>query len=463
MGEGFCPKCNQPISAQTRDQIIGSILQFKSGTEYLVLAPVVRGQKGEHRDLFIDLIKKGFVRARVDGEIVSLGSEINLDRSKRHHIEVVIDRLTAKAGIRSRLSESVESALKIGKGTLIIAQEQEVGEAPVNPEIPDGQELGGGNARKSRAKRTQLVEGDRVYSADYACAACGVSFAPPTPQMFSFNSPQGMCPSCDGLGEVFTFERDLLVSNSQKSFQQGCFDLLGKWKELGRWKCHIYQGVADTVEREQGLETGHLLETAWEDLTEEQQDIWLYGTGELNITYTWRGGSSPMKYGGKFAGIVAELDEKYRNTNGAAKIRKLEEYMAEVHCIECEGDRLNQQARHFRLETQNSQFSEQPSLSLPQVCDLSIADAHDFFSGLVLNGTRQFVATEPLKEIRNRLGFLLNVGLEYLMLNRTAPTLSGGESQRIRLAGQIGAGLVGVLYILDEPSIGLHPRITTGW
>lgn len=458
VGEGFCPKCNQPISAQTRDQIIGSILQFKSGTEYLVLAPVVRGQKGEHRDLFIDLIKKGFVRARVDGEIVSLGSEINLDRSKRHHIEVVIDRLTAKSGIRSRLAESVESALKIGKGTLIIAQDLEIGEAPVNPELQDVLESAGGNARKSRAKRTQVVDGDRVYSADYACAACGVSFAPPTPQMFSFNSPQGMCPSCDGLGEVFTFERDLLVSNPQKSFQQGCFDLLGKWKELGRWKCHIYQGVADTVEREQGLETGHLLETAWEDLTEEQQDIWLYGTGELNITYTWRGGSSPMKYGGKFAGIVAELDEKYRNTNGAAKIRKLEEYMAEVHCIECEGDRLNQQARHFRLETQNPRFSKQPSLSLPQVCDLSIADAHDFFSGLVLDETRQFVATEPLKEIRNRLGFLLNVGLEYLMLNRTAPTLSGGESQRIRLAGQIGAGLVGVLYILDEPSIGLHPR-----
>ncbi|MGY8747690.1 MAG: excinuclease ABC subunit UvrA [Pirellulales bacterium] len=458
VGEGFCPKCNQPISAQTRDQIIGSILQFKLGAEYLVLAPVVRGQKGEHRDLFIDLIKKGFVRARVDGEVVSLGSEINLDRSKRHHVEVVIDRLTAKAGIRSRLAESVETALRIGKGTLIVALDDAFSEAPVNPEILDAHELNGVSARKSRAKRAQVVDGDRVYSADYACAACGISFSPPTPQMFSFNSPQGMCPSCDGLGEVFTFERDLLVSNTQKSFQQGCFDLLGKWKELGRWKCHIYQGVADTVEREQGLEAGHLLETAWEDLTEEQQDIWLYGTGELNITFTWRGGSSPMKYGGKFAGIVAELDEKYRNTNGAAKIRKLEEYMAEVHCIECEGDRLNQQARFFRLETQSSHFSEQPSLSLPQVCDLSIADAHDFFSGLVLGKTRQFVATEPLKEIRNRLGFLLNVGLEYLMLNRTAPTLSGGESQRIRLAGQIGAGLVGVLYILDEPSIGLHPR-----
>ncbi len=465
VGQGYCPKCDQPIAAQTRDQIIGSILQLEKGTQFNVLAPVVRQQKGEHRDLFTGLLKKGYVRARVDGETVSLGSEINLDRSKRHNIEVVIDRITAKEGIRARLSETVESALKIGKGTLIVALDNDDDSAkPTNPEanlpaaIEDELQAKTKTKRKSRAKRSFAAEGDRVYSADYACAACAISFSPPTPQMFSFNSPQGMCPGCDGLGDVFTFERDLLVSDSVKSFQQGCFDLLGKWKDLGRWKKHIYQGVADTYEREHELEKGTMLETAWEDLTEEQQDVWLYGTGDLNITFTWRGGSSPMKYGGKFAGIVSELDEKYRNTNGASRIRKLEEYMAEVSCIECEGDRLNEQARHFRLATSSERFAENPSLSLPQVCDLSIADAHEFFSGLILDDIKQLVATEPLKEIRNRLGFLLNVGLDYLMLNRTAPTLSGGESQRIRLAGQIGAGLVGVLYILDEPSIGLHSR-----
>ncbi|MFT7631477.1 MAG: excinuclease ABC subunit A, partial [Mariniblastus sp.] len=457
VGQGFCPKCDQPISAQTRDQIIGSIMQMKQGSKYMVLAPVVRAQKGEHRDLFTELLKKGYTRARVDGELVSLGSEIHLDRSKRHHVEVLIDRMTAKEGIRSRLGESVETALKIGKGTLIIATDVEDVATPNTPNNPDAVPTGAA-PKKSRAKSVQTIDGDRVYSAEYACAACGISFAPPTPQMFSFNSPQGMCPSCDGMGEVFTFERDLLVANPQKSFQQGCFDLLGKWKDLGRWKNHIYQGVADTVEREQGLEAGTLLETAWEDLTEDQQDLWLYGSGDLNITYTWRGGSSPMKYGGKFAGVVAELDEKYRSTTGASRIRKLEEFMAEVVCVECDGDRLNQQARHFRLETSSPKFEGRTSLSVSQVCDLSIADAHEFFSGLILDKTRQFVATEPLKEIRNRLGFLLNVGLDYLMLNRTAPTLSGGESQRIRLAGQIGAGLVGVLYILDEPSIGLHPR-----
>ena len=461
VGQGYCPKCDQPITAQTRDQIIGSIMQIKSGTKYAVLAPLVRAQKGEHRDLFVDLLKKGFVRARVDGEIVSLTSEINLDRTRRHHIEVVVDRLTAKSGMRSRLAETVESALKIGKGTLIIAIETEDEEKPSAPDAPSD-ESSSAKPTKSRRKKTKAKkttnDSDRVYSADYACASCGISFSAPTPQMFSFNSPQGMCPSCDGMGDVFTFDRDLLVPHPQKSFQQGCFELLGKWKDLGRWKRHIYQGVADTLEREYELEAGTMLETAWEDLTEEQQDFWLYGTDDLHVTYTWKGGNSPMKYGGKFDGVVSELDEKYRNTTGAGRIRKLEQYMAEIHCIECEGDRLNQQARHFRLITSSKKFKESPRLSLPEVCDLSIADAHEFFSGLDLDGTRQFIAVEPLKEIRNRLGFLLNVGLDYLMLNRTAPTLSGGESQRIRLAGQIGAGLVGVLYILDEPSIGLHSR-----
>ncbi|MEM7784730.1 MAG: excinuclease ABC subunit UvrA, partial [Planctomycetota bacterium] len=422
-----------------------------------------RQQKGEHRDLFVELLKKGFVRARVDGKITNLGGEINLDRTRRHNIEVVIDRLVAGEGIRTRLAESVESALKIGKGTLVIAfdeNENKDSQPIADPDLPEQSEPKNASKTKSRRKRTAKVNksNDRVFSADYACAACGISFSAPTPQMFSFNSPQGMCPSCDGLGEVFTFDRDLLVADPAKSFQQGCFELLGKWKDLGRWKRHIYQGVADTVEREMELEPGTLLETAWEELTEEQQDLWLYGTGDLHITFTWRGGSSPMKYGGKFDGIVSELDEKYRNTSGASKIRKLEQYMAQIYCVECEGDRLNPQARHFKLETTSPKFSDKPTLSLPEICSLSIADAHDFFSGLALDPVRQFVATEPLKEIRARLGFLLNVGLDYLMLNRTAPTLSGGESQRIRLAGQIGAGLVGVLYILDEPSIGLHSR-----
>ncbi len=441
-GQGFCPKCDQPISAQSRDQIIGSILLLPQGTQYAVLAPIIRAQKGEHRDLFIDLLKQGFSRVRVDGEIRSLTDDIQLDRQQRHDIEVVIDRLASKPGIRARLSEAVETGLKIGKRTIIIAVQDETPESPTEP-------------GRSRARPSSK---GRIYSADYACANCGISFSPPTPQMFSFNSPQGMCDGCDGLGDVFTFDPDLLIPDPTKSFQQGCIELVGKWKEIGRWRRHIYKGVATTIERLQELPEGTLLETAWEELPGELQNQWLFGTGDLHITYTWRGGNSPMKYGGTFAGIIPELDEKYRNTKSAPKIRQLEQYMNEMLCSTCHGDRLNEQARHFRIQTKRPAFSEHNSLSLPDICKLSIANAHDFFGELELDKTRALVASEPVKEIRNRLGFLLNVGLDYLTLDRTAPTLSGGESQRIRLAGQIGAGLVGVLYILDEPSIGLHPH-----
>ena len=469
VGQGYCPSCDKPITAQSRDQIIGAIMMMEEGTDYAVLAPVVRNQKGEHRDLFSDLLKRGYTRARVDGEIVLLSSDVNLDRTKRHNVEVVVDRLTAGPSIRGRLSESVEAALKLGKGTLVLqidgeeAPNAEATDAPTDDSVESDAVEGKKSKRAKKSARTKKTSSagrstDRVFSSQYSCAGCGISFTPPTPQMFSFNSPQGMCSTCDGLGELFTFDRDLLITAPSKSFQQGCFELLGKWKDLGRWKRHIYQGVADTYERLHELEPGTMLETAWEELPEEIQDAWLYGTGELNITYTWRGGASPMKYGGPFPGVISELDEQYHKTTGAAKIRKLEAYMNEVDCVECHGDRLNNQARHFRMTSTVEKFADKPSLSLPQVCELSIADAFEFFSAMELDPTRAFVAIEPIKEIRNRLGFLLNVGLDYLNLSRTAPTLSGGESQRIRLAGQIGAGLVGVLYILDEPSIGLHPR-----
>ncbi len=445
VGQGFCPRCDHPISAQSRDQIIASILQQPKGTEYHVLAPVVRAQKGEHRDLFEDLLKQGFVRVRVDGEIVSLSSGINLDRKRRHDVEVVIDRLTTKNGIRGRLAEAVELALKVGQGTLILDVEE-------NEEKPDE-----AKASRKSTKLGQQRPGDRVYSADYACSTCSVSFRPPTPQMFSFNSPQGMCSECSGLGDVYTFDPGLLIPDSSLSFKKGAVELIGKWKEIGRWRRHIYQGVSDTMERILELEEGTLLETPWKELEKKHQDLWLYGSGEQHVTYTWRGGNSPMKYGGKFDGIIPELDEKYRTLKSAPKQRQLENYMDQIACASCEGERLNRQARHFRLETASKKFKK-PSKSLPEVCNLSIEDAAEFFSKMEMDKTRAFVANEPLKEIRNRLGFLLNVGLNYLNLDRTAPTLSGGESQRIRLAGQIGAGLVGVLYILDEPSIGLHSR-----
>ena len=455
VGQGYCPRCDNPISAQSRDQIIANILQQPKETKFQVLAPVVRAQKGEHRDLFEDYLKQGFSRVRVDGEILSLSSEIKLDRKHRHDVEIVIDRLANKAGIRGRLAEAVESALKIGGGTLIVTPDDT--ESEPKQEVPKAPK----EAKKKVAKKKksgQQRDGDRVYSADYACSLCNVSFRPPTPQMFSFNSPQGMCETCSGLGDVYTFDPELMIPDPSRSFKEGAIEILGTWKEQGRWRCHIYEGLASTMERILELEEGTLLETPWKELSEELQDLILYGAGEQNITYTWNGGNSPMKYGGKFDGVIPELFEKYRSLKSAPKIREMENYMDQIPCATCHGERLGQQARSFRLDTASKKFAGEKSKSLPQICNLSIEDAAEFFAKMEMDDTRAFVANEPLKEIRNRLGFLLNVGLNYLTLDRTAPTLSGGESQRIRLAGQIGAGLVGVLYILDEPSIGLHSR-----
>ncbi len=455
VGQGHCPQCGQPITAQTREQIVGRILAIAKGTRYALLAPVVRQQKGQFRDLLDDLRKQGFVRARVDGQVIQLGDELSLDRQMRHDIEVVVDRLVAGPSIRGRLAEAVELALKVGSGNLVVALEDGPAEAepPGEKKVPD-----------------------TFFSADYACNPCGLSFQPPSPQLFSFNSPQGMCYECDGLGQMFSFDPEKLVTDPEKSLAQGCIELVGPWKDLGRWKRHIYKGVADTVERKLKLSEATLLETPWAELHENHQHQWLWGTGEMHITYTWRGGAHSQKYGGTFDGIIPALLEKYRDSKSKSQIAKFEQYMDIIRCPDCDGQRLNPQARSVKLgvggwETQGASCEEvktsnnsrlappnsQP-LSLPELCRLPISDVQEFFSALQLDDTRSYIAAEVLKEIRGRLGFLANVGLDYLQLDRTAPTLSGGESQRIRLAGQIGCGLVGVLYILDEPSIGLHPR-----
>ena len=453
VGDGFCPDCGQAITAQTREQIIARIQSLDPGTKFSLLAPIIRGQKGEYKDLFEDLLKQGFVRARVDGTIVSLSDDLQLDRQMRHYIEVVVDRLEIKGNIRSRLAESVDLAIKIGKGNLIVATSDESNSTPGTVQSET-------RSKKTRRRRVRKTanEHDIVFSVDYACSNCGVSFEPPSPQLFSFNSPQGMCVECDGLGEFFSFDVDLLIPDPSRSFTEGCIETIGPWKDLGRWRRHIFQGVADTLERTKDLAAGYLLNTPWQDLESEYQDLWLWGTGEQHITFTWRGGKSPQKYGGTFEGIIPELLSKYRNSRSKMQIRALEKFMSTVECPDCHGQRLNRQARFVRVATRCDNFNDKKSKTLPEVCELSVADAVDFFSDVDLDETKSLIAAEVLKEIRGRLGFLMNVGLDYLSLNRSAPTLSGGESQRIRLAGQIGCGLVGVLYILDEPSIGLHAR-----
>ncbi|MEN0110359.1 MAG: excinuclease ABC subunit UvrA, partial [Planctomycetota bacterium] len=457
VGQGHCPQCGQPIEAQSREQIIGRVMAMPAKSRVLLLAPVVKQQKGAHRDLFEDLLKKGFVRVRVDGEVFELTSPPELDRQRRHDIEVVVDRLSIGPTVRGRVSEAVETALRVGSGAMIVAPVPEKGVEAPEPEGEDAPVA----PRRGKAKRgrTGLQPGDIALSADFACNPCGLSFEAPTPQLFSFNSPQGMCLTCDGLGEFYSFDPETLVEDETKSFASGAIALVGRWRDLGRWKRHIYQGVADTMERKLGLEEGTLLETPWEEMVDEWQDIWLWGTGEEHITFTWKTGRATQKYGGKFDGVIPELLEKYRSTQSQAQVRQLEKYMRVIDCPDCDGKRLNDQARSVRLTTASDSFAGGArEKTLPDVCGLSIDEAAEFFGGLELAAPQQHIASEVLKEVRGRLGFLTDVGLGYLSLDRTAPTLSGGETQRIRLAGQVGCGLVGVTYVLDEPSIGLHPR-----
>ena len=477
VGQGFCPNCDRAITAQSREQILDSLLALPEGTRFQILAPVIQRQKGEYRDLFEDLLKQGYLRARVDGRIVQLTENLQLDRQMRHTIDVIIDRLQAGKTGRTRLAEAIESALKLGNGSLIVTGEgSEAARGTDEPEavapVP--------SRKRGRPAPTDVEDDDgempppapdeglpeRRYSARYACTHCGISYEPPSPQLFSFNSPQGMCPDCNGLAVRHDFALDALIPDDRISFRRGAVALIGAFREVGRWRRHIFEGIATALEKDYELEEDSLLDTPWRELPEEVQHKLLYGTGERNITFRWRHRGGVWVHGGKFEGIIPELLDKFRKARNPMQRRQLEKHMRIVPCTSCHGSRLNPQARHVRITTSSKEFSPRgkslnrlaASLGLPEVCALTIAEASRFFSGLTLDATSQMVAEEVLKEIRGRLGFLLRCGLDYLTLDRTAPTLSGGETQRIRLAGQIGCGLVGVVYILDEPSIGLHPR-----
>ena len=463
VGTGHCPHCRRPITAQTREQIIQRIAALPEGQSVLILAPLIRGQKGEYKDLFVDLMKQGFVRARVDGQVVRLNDDLKLDRQMRHNIEVVVDRLAVSSGLRPRLAEAVELALRLGEGNLIAAlEESETGggeslrRSAAKPPATDEQKDAPG-ARNPKSK-IHNPKSDIHLSAHYACTHCNLSFESPSPQLFSFNSPQGMCLECSGLGQIYSFDPGKLIPDPSRSFQQGCIELIGVWREMGRWRRHIYRGVAEMLERKFELPTGAVLETAWEELDPKLQHALLHGTGDEHITFTWRSGPSGYKWGGAYEGIIPKLLAQYRNTRSRPQRRQLEKYMRILDCPKCHGQRLNPQAAAVTVTSASPQFAAASELTLPGVCGLAVNDAEEFFRDLVLDPTGRTIAAEVLKEIRGRLGFLKNVGLDYLTLDRTAPTLSGGEMQRIRLAGQIGCGLVGVLYILDEPSIGLHPR-----
>ncbi|WP_422929885.1 excinuclease ABC subunit UvrA [Singulisphaera sp. PoT] len=426
VGQGHCPKCDRPVAAQTREQILARVHELPEGTAFSILAPVIRGQKGEYKDLFSELSRAGYVRARVNGQVFNLTDNLALDRQTKHNIEVVIDRLKASASIRSRLAEAIEAALRLGEGSVIIARE--------------GQP-------------------DLLLSSHYACTHCGLSFDPPSPQLFSFNSPQGMCPSCDGLGVRHDFDPSLLIPDPSKSVWKGAIEALGPVSDMGRWRRHIFEGVAANVEADKdGPAKGTMLKGPWRDLDPKWQNAWLYGLGERVIVHNWKSRGKRWSHAETWPGVATELLAKFRETASGPHRAKLEPYMRSMTCPECSGARLNARARAVRVGGR----------TLVELGGMPIGKAATFFDALAsterdasvvpLDPLSRMIAEELLKEIRGRLGFLTNVGLHYLTLDRSAPTLSGGEAQRIRLASQVGAGLVGVLYILDEPSIGLHPR-----
>ncbi|WP_435020602.1 excinuclease ABC subunit UvrA [Tundrisphaera sp. TA3] len=433
VGQGHCPNCDRPVAAQTREQIVARIEQVPSGTAYSILAPVARGQKGEFRDLFDELSRAGYVRARVDGKMAALADNLGLDRHIKHTIEVVIDRLKAGGGptARTRLAEAVEAALKLGGGTVIVAVEGQ-------PDI--------------------------LLSSHFACAACGLGFDPPSPQLFSFNSPQGMCPSCDGLGVRHAFDDELLVPDPKLSVWKGAIAPLGPASKLGKMRRQLFEAVAANMEGEKdGPPPGAMLKGAWRDLDPKWRNVWLHGLGARKVVVYYKHKGKRYAQAEGWPGIATELLERYRNSTGGPLRAGLEPMMRSMTCPDCKGARLNARARAVRVGGRTlvdlgswpigrvKRFFD--ALAGQPAADLAPEDA-----ATPLDDLSRTIAEELLKEIRGRLGFLNNVGLDYLSLDRSAPTLSGGEAQRIRLASQVGAGLVGVLYILDEPSIGLHPR-----
>lgn len=449
---GFCPKCDIPITSQTRDQIIAQLQSLSDSDEYLILAPVIRGQKGEHRDLFETLQRQGYARARIDGEVVRLSQAPNLARQQKHDVEVVVAKFNPRETPRTTIADAVHESLKMGENTLIVIAWNEQ-EAEQKKQIEEAEE----KPKRSKRKATK-PKADLILSSEYACPQCGYSSLPPSPQLLSFNSPTGMCNTCEGLGQQFTFAPELIVPDSTLSLRRGAIELLGSWNDMGRWQRHQLMSVGDSIDKEYGLGAGESLTQPWEDLPREVRGEWLNGTGERHITFTWRGGTKPMKYGGTFEGIVAQLMEQYRNAKSPTARKRFEKYMDRRHCTACGGSRLNKPARQLRMKSAAKLEGVGEWLNLPGLCQLPIERSLEFLKGLQLTDIEQRIASEAVREITNRLQFLLNVGLDYLSLSRAAPSLSGGEAQRIRLASQIGSGLVGVLYVLDEPSIGLHPR-----
>ena len=408
IGIPHCPKCGKEIKKQTIDQIVDRIMELPERTKLQLLAPVVRGRKGEHVKLLEDAKKSGYVRVRVDGLLYDLSEKIELEKNKKHNIEIVVDRLMVKEGMQMRLTESIETASALSGGLLIV-------------DVNQG-------------------EDELLFSQSFSCPDCGVDLMEIEPRMFSFNNPSGACPTCTGLGMQMKFDEQLIVPNEELSIMQGAIAAPGynSVNAKGSMSKVLFDALA--------AKYGFSLETPFKDLPRKIKDIIFYGTKEkLRITYSNARGTGTYDYA--FEGIINTLQRRYNETSEAMRA-EFEEYMTNIECPDCHGKRLRPEVLAITINGKN----------ISEVTELSIGKMQEFFQGLTLIERENMIAERILKEIHARVGFLIDVGLEYLTLSRTAGTLSGGESQRIRLATQIGSGLVGVVYILDEPSIGLHQR-----
>jgi len=405
VGHVHCPKCDKEIAAQTVQQMADAVMAWPEGTRLLVLAPIVRGRKGEYRKELKRLLADGFVRARVDGTLYELADEIPLDKNKKHTIEVVVDRLVMKEGIETRLADSLESALKLAEGLV----------------------------------RVEIVDGEsRLFSEQHACVDCGISYPEIAPRMFSFNNPHGACDDCSGLGTRMYFDPEQVVPNPELSLREGA---IAPWEtRTGFWYQQTLEALADFYRFD--------VTVPFAQLPERIRDILMNGSGKEEVKFFYDQGTRRHFFHKPFEGVLNNLERRFRETDSDAVRENLERFMNVMPCPSCHGARLRPESLCIRVAGHNIQ----------QVVSLSIVEAEVFFADITLSPKELEIGRRILKEIRERLSFLSHVGLDYLTLDRTSGTLSGGEGQRIRLATQVGSSLVGVLYILDEPSIGLHQR-----
>src|SRR5207253_6005643 len=405
VGHPHCPVCGREVRRQTVEQMADHVEKLPKGMRVMVLGPVVKGRKGEYKSLIEDVRKSGFVRVRVDGSLYEIGESILMDKNKKHDIQVVVDRIQVGPDQRTRLVDSIETAARLGGGSVIIVPAQ-------------GEEI--------------------QMSQDYMCPYDGTSVPEPEPRNFSFNSPHGACPVCTGIGSQLVVDGDLVVPDPSLSLREGA---VAAWSRSQ----FFYPELLETVSKYFGID----LDKPWSKLSKQHQNVLLNGTGEKKIRFGYKNQYGHSRwYEAPFEGVVANLQRRYEETQSEYLKAELERYMSDKPCPTCKGRRLKPESLAVTVSSRN----------ISEVAELSVGASIDFFTTLDLTEREQLIARQILKEIRERLQFMIDVGLEYLTISRSANTLSGGESQRIRLATQIGSKLMGVLYILDEPSIGLHQR-----